>query len=310
MAVRRFVDEERPSRAVVIGAGYIGLEMAEALVRRGLHVTLLERSPQPMVTLDHDMGELIGDAMREMGIDVMCDCAARGIERVGRRVVAVATDTDTVPADIVVLGLGVTPGTELAAAAGVPVGETGGIITDDRMETRVSRVWAAGDCVEMRHRITGNPVAFALGTHANKHGRIAAENFTGGDARFPGVIGTAITKVCEVEIGRTGLTESEAAEAGYDTVAASVDTTTRASYYPGSAPITVKMVADRTSGQLLGAQIVGKEGAGKRIDTAALAVWNEMAVEEVAMLDLSYAPPLSPLWDPVLVAARRVADQR
>jgi NADPH-dependent 2,4-dienoyl-CoA reductase/sulfur reductase-like enzyme len=310
MAVRRFVDEEQPAAGVVIGAGYIGLEMAEALVRRGVHVTLLEQSPQPMGTLDHDMGMLIGDAMRAMGIDVMCECPARSIERDGRRAVAVATDTVTVPADIVVLGLGVRPGTQLAEAAGIATGETGGIITDDRMETLAHRVWAAGDCVEMYHRITGKPVAFALGTHANKHGRVVAENLTGGDAHFPGVIGTAVTKVCEVEVGRTGLTEKEAADAGFDAVAATVETTTRASYYPGSAPITVKMVAERGSGRLLGAQIVGKEGAGKRIDTAAVAVWNEMPVDEVAMLDLSYAPPLSPLWDPVQAAARRVADQR
>jgi len=308
MAVRRFVDEQHPETAVVIGGGYIGLEMAEALVRRGLHVSLLEQLPQPMSTLDPDMGALIADAMRGMGIDVVLETAARAVELDGRRVRAVATDGASLPADIVVLGLGVTPNGELAAAAGIEVGETGGIVTDDRMETRSARVWAAGDCVEVRHRVTGKPGAFALGTHANKEGRIVGINVTGGDARFPGVIGTAITKVCELEVGRTGLTESEAGEAGFDAVAATIETTTRASYYPDSAPITVKMVAERGTGRLLGAQIVGREGAGKRIDTTAVAVWNEMAAGDIANVDLSYAPPLSPLWDAVLVAARRVAE--
>jgi NADPH-dependent 2,4-dienoyl-CoA reductase/sulfur reductase-like enzyme len=308
MAVRRWVDEERPTNAVVIGGGYIGLEMAEALVRRGVHVTLLEQAPQPMTTLDPDMGALVAAAMRDMGIEVVLETAATGIERVGRRVRGVATDGAALVADMVVLGLGVKPGSELAAAAGIPVGETGGIVTDDRMATRTPGVWAAGDCAELHHRVTGRPVAIALGTHANKQGRVVGLNVTGGGALFPGVIGTAITKVCEIEIGRTGLTESEAAEAGFDAVAATIESTTRASYYPGAAPVTVKTVAERDSGRLLGAQIVGREGAAKRIDTAAVAVWNEMPVADVAALDLSYAPPLSPVWDPILLAARKTAE--
>jgi NADPH-dependent 2,4-dienoyl-CoA reductase/sulfur reductase-like enzyme len=162
--------------------------------------------------------------------------------------------------------------------------------------------------VESVDRITGLPVVVALGTHANKQGRVVGINATGGDARFPGVVGTAASKICAFEIARTGLTERQAAELDLDVVAATIESTTRAGYYPGAAPITVKVVAGRTDGRVLGAQIVGSEGAGKRIDVVATAIWNRMTVDEVASLDLSYAPPFSPVWDPVLIAARKAAD--
>ncbi|MGH9024813.1 MAG: FAD-dependent oxidoreductase [Acidimicrobiia bacterium] len=308
LAVRRFVDDERPERGVVIGGGYIGLEMAEALVRRGVQVTLLEQAPQPMTVLDVDMGALVAAALRDIGVEVVLDTPATEIEVDGRGVRGVATDGASYRTDVVVLGLGVRPRGELADAAGIAVGETGGVVTDDRMETPVAGVWAAGDCVEVRHRVSGQPVAIALGTHANKQGRVVGLNVSGGDARFPGVIGTAISKICDVEIGRTGLTEWEAIDAGFDVIGATIESTTRASYYPGTEPVTVKVVAERETGRMLGAQILGGQGAAKRIDTAAVAVWNEMPVADVESLDLSYAPPLSPVWDPILVAARKAAE--
>jgi NADPH-dependent 2,4-dienoyl-CoA reductase/sulfur reductase-like enzyme len=162
--------------------------------------------------------------------------------------------------------------------------------------------------VEVRHRVSGASMAIALGTYANRQGRVAGITVTGGTAEFPGVIGTAIAKICAYEVGRTGLHEADAARAGFDPVSARVESTTRAAYFPGAAPITVKAMADRRTGRLLGGQIVGKEGAGKRIDVMAAAVWNEMTAEELAMLDLSYAPPFGPVWDPVALAARKVAD--
>jgi NADPH-dependent 2,4-dienoyl-CoA reductase/sulfur reductase-like enzyme len=223
------------------------------------------------------------------------------------RVSGVATSAGVFAADIVVLGLGSRPSSTLAADAGIEVGETGGIVTDPRMETSVEGIWAAGDCVEVFHRIRRQPAAIALGTHANKQGRVVGVNVTGGSLTFPGVIGTAVTKLCEFEIGRTGLTEREAKAAGYDAVAAKIEATTRAGYYPGSGPITVKLVAERGSGRLLGAQVIGHEGAAKRIDVLATAIWNEMAAEAFSQVDLGYAPPFSPVWDPVLVAARQVA---
>jgi NADPH-dependent 2,4-dienoyl-CoA reductase/sulfur reductase-like enzyme len=176
------------------------------------------------------------------------------------------------------------------------------------MRTQVEGVWAAGDCVESRHRLSGQRMVVALGTHANKQGRVAGINIGGGYATFPGVIGTAITKVCDLEVARTGLSSAEATAAGYRFVTASVDSTTKAGYFPGAAPIRVKMIAERRSGQLLGAQVVGREGSAKRIDALAICVWNEMGVDEVLSLDLSYAPPFSPVWDPVLITARKALE--
>jgi NADPH-dependent 2,4-dienoyl-CoA reductase/sulfur reductase-like enzyme len=309
VTARRAVDERAPRRAVVVGGGYVGLEMAEALVRRGLEVALVDRTEQPMAgTLDLDMGALVADALRSVGVTLYLGEAVDGFDVKDGSVHAVHTANRSLPADIVVLGLGVRPDSALAKQAGVAVGATGGIVTDARMETSVGGIWAAGDCVESTHRITGLPVALALGTHANKQGRVVGINATGGDVRFPGVIGTAVSKICVYEVARTGLTEYQAAEHDLDVVAATIESTTRAGYYPEAAPIKVKIVADRRGGRILGAQIVGSEGAAKRIDVVATAIWNRMPVDEVASLDLSYAPPFSPVWDPVLVAARKAAD--
>ena len=308
IAVRRAVDEGNPRHAVVVGGGYIGLEMAEALVQRGLDVTLVEGGPQPMRTLDPDMGALVAEALRRVGVTLYTDEHVQGFDTDGDRVRAVTTDRRTLPADLVVLGLGVRPNTSLAHAAGIRIGDTTGIVTDRRMRTSVERVWAAGDCVETVHLVSGRQVAFALGTHANKQGRVAGINIGGGYAAFPGVVGTAVAKICSVEVARTGLNETEAAEAGFETVSAVVESTTRAGYYPGATPMTTKLIAEKGTGRLVGAQIVGEENAGKRIDGLAIAIWNAMTVEAMTGLDLAYAPPFAPVWDPVLIAARKAAE--
>jgi NADPH-dependent 2,4-dienoyl-CoA reductase/sulfur reductase-like enzyme len=295
-------------RAVVVGGGYIGLEMAEAFVRRGLAVTVVEAAAQPLsTTLDPDMGVLVSDAVAGLGVELLrgepVTAIATGPDGRAR---AVVTAERELPADVVVLGLGVRPNTELAGAAGVKVGVTGGIVTDARMRTvSHERVWAAGDCVQTVHRVSLAPISVPLGTHANKQGRIAGINLGGGYATFPGIVGTAVTKVCDLEVARTGLREADAERAGFRFVTAVVKSTTRAGYFPDAKPITTKLIAERRSGRLLGAQIVGREGAAKRIDVLATALWNEMTVEDIAGLDLSYAPPFAPVWDPVLIAARK-----
>ncbi len=295
--------------AVVIGGGYIGLEMAEALTRRGLAVTIVEGADQLMSTMDSDMAERITEAARGIGITVRLGEPARAIEGTDR-VRAVRTDAGTLPADLVVLGLGVRPNSGLARAAGIACGATGGIATDAGMRsTSHDGVWAAGDCVETFHRISRRPVHIALGTHANKQGRVAGTVIGGGYATFPGVVGTAITKVCEVEIARTGLSSKEVAAAGFAAVTATIESTTRAGYFPKAQSMLTKIIAERGSGRLLGAQIVGREQAAKRIDVLATALWNEMTVEEMSGMDLSYAPPFSPVWDPVLIAARKAAEK-
>ncbi|WP_433385848.1 FAD-dependent oxidoreductase [Actinoplanes sp. CA-142083] len=309
-AIHDWLDREQPRKAVVIGGGYIGVEMAEAMVKRGLDVTLLEKSPEPMgKTVDPDVGALVRKAIGEEGIEVVTNAHVSGIETSGGRVREVVTPTGALAADIVVLGLGVRANSALAEEAGIPVGVTGGVRTDRRMRVEgIEGVWAAGDCVETRHLLTGDPVHIPLGTHANKQGRVAGINIGGGYATFPGVIGTAVTKVCNLEVARTGLTEKEARKAGFAFVTATVESTSRAGYYPGAELMTIKLIAEKRTGTLLGAQIVGRTEAAKRIDALAVAVWNRMTVEEMTALDLSYAPPFAPVWDPVLIAARKATD--
>lgn len=310
VALRAYVAGRKPRQAVIVGSGYVGLEMAEALCALGVETHLVDVQAQPLSRLDPDMGALVAEALREFGTVLHMGEEVTGFEAgAGGEVSAVVTSEGSIPAQVVVLGLGVRPNVALAEAAGVEVGPSGAIAVDRRMRTSHAAVWAAGDCVEKHHRVSGRPVAVALGTHANKEGRVAGINIGGGDATFPGVIGTAATKVGALEVARTGLGEAEATDAGFLTESVLSESTTRAGYFPGAAPITVKLVIERGTGRLLGAQIVGKEGAAKRIDALAVAVWNEMPVEELLGVDLSYAPPFSPVWDPVVAAARRAADR-
>ena len=301
--------QRSPRHAVVVGGGYIGLEMAEAMQLRGLDVTLLDLAPQPMTTLEPELGARIAEAMRAMGIDLRLGTPLTGVEQgPDGWVRAVTTPDGTIATDLVILGTGVRPRSLLAEAAGIPIGPSGGIVTDDRQATPVAGVWAAGDCAETTHRVSGQPVSFALGTIANKQGRIAGLNLGGAQGRFPGVLGTAVTKVHDLEIARTGLGIREAEAAGLHAITSSITAGTRAHYYPDGTPMTVLLVVEERSGRLLGGQIVGGPGAGKRIDTLAAALWNGMLVEDLVQMDLAYAPPFSPVWDPVLTAARRAAS--
>lgn len=296
--------EERPTTAVVVGGGYIGLEMAEAFVNRGLEVTLVEGGPQPLRALDSDMGVLVAEALRGLGVKVHCGEPVTSFETSNGRVSGVVTESGTYPADIVSLGLGTRPNADLAEAAGIPIGPSGGIKVDRRMQTEIEGIWSAGDCAEKFHLVSRRPVTIPLGTHANKEGRVAGINIGGGYATFPGVLGTAVTKVCGIEVARTGLKEDEAADAGFETVSVVVDSTTRAGYFPDTKPIKTKMIVEGRSGRLLGAQIIGEEGAAKRIDAIAMALWNEMTVDQMMHVDLGYAPPFAPVWDPILITAR------
>ena len=310
VALRAELDSGRVQRVVVVGGGYIGLEIAEACRIRGLDVTVVDLSAQPVGTFDPDVGAMIAEAVRCEGIELVLSDGVAAIDvGPGGRARAVLTQSGReLPADLVVLGLGVRPNVRLAREAGIPLGTSGGVAVDQRMRTQVPGVWSAGDCVESVHRLSRQRVVVALGTHANKQGRVAGINIGGGYATFPGVIGTAITKICATEAARTGLSEAEAEAAGYSYVTAAVDSTTKAGYFPGASPIRVKMIAERRSGRLLGAQVVGREGAAKRVDALAIAIWNEMTVDEVLSLDLSYAPPFAPVWDPVLIAARKAFE--
>jgi NADPH-dependent 2,4-dienoyl-CoA reductase/sulfur reductase-like enzyme len=301
--------DAKPAAAVVIGGGYIGLEAAEALVHRGVRTALVERGPQVMRGIDEDMGARVSDAVRGLGVELFLDEPVEAIEGDRDHVRAVRTAKRTLPADLVVLGLGSRPRVELAEGAGIPLGETGAIVVNERQQTPVEGVWAAGDCVQVRHLVSNRPVNYHLGTIANKQGRIAGINIGGGYATFPGVLGTSMTRVCEIEVARTGLTTAELAPLGLEHESETTESTTRAGYFPGAGGIAVKVLAERRSRRLLGAQIVGEEGAAKRVDVLATALWNRMSIDDMVNLDLSYAPPFSPVWDPVLIAVRRLAEK-
>jgi NADPH-dependent 2,4-dienoyl-CoA reductase/sulfur reductase-like enzyme len=291
--------EEACRRVVVVGGGYIGLEMAEAYVHRGCTATVVERADQPLGLFDADLGQRAADAMTAHGVEFRGGVTVEGFEP-GK----VLTSDGELEADLVVLGIGTRPRSGLAAAAGIQLGANDAVHVDDHQATTTDGVWSAGDCAESRHLVTGQPVHIPLGTYANRHGRVAGLNMAGGDAVSPAVLGTAITKLCELELALTGLTEHRAREAGFDAVAVTIDTTTRAGYLPDAGKMIVRLTVERGSGRLLGAQIVGGPGAAKRIDTLATAITAGMTVAEVADLDLAYAPPFSSVWDPVAVAAR------
>lgn len=294
------------AKAVVVGGGYIGLEVAEAFHTRGLETTIVTMMPTVLErTFDPDMGEKIGHRIEEMGIELITEHKVECLESRDGQVVGVGCADQSIRADIVVLALGSRPTTRLAEEAGIPLGASGGVTVDDKQRTGTEGVWSAGDCADALHRLTGRPINLHLGTVANKTGRVAGINLGGGEASFPGVLGTAITKVHDFEIARTGLTEFEAAAADLQCVAAEVGSSTAAHYWPGSSPMRVKMVAERDTRRLLGAQIIGGPGAGKRIDTVATALWNEMTADDLAMTDLAYSPPFSGVWDPVNIAARK-----
>lgn len=307
--LRRLIDDRNAKTAVVVGGGYIGLEMAEALVRRGLEVSLVDRSPQVMGTLDEDMGQLVSQALRNFGVKLFLKEMLTGFETSGGKVTGVTTEKRCLPADVVILGLGVQPNTSLAAAAGIPLGEKRSIRVNQRMQTETPRIYAAGDCAETFHLVSRRPFYIALGTVANKQGRVAGINLGGGYATFPGVVGTAVTKICNLEIARTGLQEKELRELGFEWASTVIESRTKAGYFPGSGEITVKIFAEKGSGRLLGGQIIGMEGSAKRIDTLATALHAGLSVEAMINLDLGYAPPFSPVWDPVAIAAREVAKE-
>lgn len=304
--------ETGPEHVVVVGSGYVGLEMAEAFVARDIRTTVVEKAPVPLSIIEPRLGEKVADAMRGRGIELRIGAAVEGFELDDRgQVTGVMVDGEVLPADLVVLGLGVTARSGLAADAGLPTGVKGGIVTDARQRVvGADRIWAAGDCVETRDRTTNLPIHLPLGTHANKQGMVVADDVAATlleephRLTFPGVVQTAITKFCALEISRTGLGERQAKDAGFDPVVVSIETSDRAGYMPDAGEMTVLLVADRASRRLLGVQVVGSENAGLRVDAAATALTAGMTVDDVVMLDLAYAPPFASVWSPIQVAAR------
>jgi NADPH-dependent 2,4-dienoyl-CoA reductase/sulfur reductase-like enzyme len=311
-AVMRTLEEAAPARAVIVGAGYIGLEMADALTVRGLRVTQMEQLGEVLPTVDPQLGALVHDELAAHGVEVLTGTTVQAISAAppggsGRLQVQAAADGTAVTrtADMVLVVVGVRPETALAADAGATLGVKGAIAVDPMMRTGLPDVYAAGDCVITHHRLLGETY-LPLGTTAHKQGRVAGENALGGSREFAGSLGTQVVKIFGQAAARTGLRDHEAATAGYDPVTTQTAADDHKAYYPGSHRITIRVTGDRTTGRLLGMQLFGHKNAeiAKRVDIAATAIYHGMTVDAVSDLDLSYTPPLGSPWDAVQTAAQ------
>jgi NADPH-dependent 2,4-dienoyl-CoA reductase/sulfur reductase-like enzyme len=297
--MRRFLGERRPKSAVVVGAGYIGVEVADALRRNGLRVTILERSAHALLRDDDRFTGAVRQQLEEHGVELRTGVTVKAIEPDG---------VAGVPCDMVVVAAGFQPNVELAAAAGIEIGRTGAIRTDERMETNLRGVFAAGDCAEVTHLVTGRPTWIPLGTTANKAGRVAGACAAGARERFAGVVGTSIVGIFGMGFATTGFSAAAARAEGFSPVVARIEANSRPRYYQG-VKTTVELVADRTTRRLVGGSVIGEDGAAGRINVIATALHARMRVEEFAQLDLAYSPPFTPVWDPILIAAQQLAKE-
>ena len=310
VALADHVEAAGPLHATVVGAGYLGLEMAEALTTRGLAVTLVEAASQVFPGLDPDLSTLIVDELWAHDVDLFLDNPLQAIELDDDgRACAIHLKEHTLATDVVVLALGSEPVVELAERAGVALDATGAIAVDRSMRTNLDNVWAAGDCASTHHRVTSDRAWVPLGPTANKQGRVAGAAMMGEPAAFAGVVGTSLVKVFDLHVGRTGLNEAEARRHDLDPIATTITSDDIAHYYPGSKPTTIQLIADRAH-RLLGAQVVGRSGVAGRVNVLATALSAGMTIDDVAELDLGYAPPFAPVWDPVLVAANKAIAAR
>jgi NADPH-dependent 2,4-dienoyl-CoA reductase/sulfur reductase-like enzyme/rhodanese-related sulfurtransferase len=300
--IKALLAQAKPREVVMIGGGLIGVEAVEALVQCGCRVTLVEMMPQILRMLDWEMARLVERHMESHGVKVMTNIQVTSFEGNGR-VSAVATSQGRLPADLVILGIGVRPNVELARAAGLQIGPSGGIKVDDSLRTSDPEIYAAGDCVESTDLVTGKPCYTPMGSTANKQGRVAAINICGGQDRFPGVLGSTVCKVFDFCVARTGLAEAAARQRGYKTTTVLVPDSDRPHYMPIAKLVIIKLVVDSRTRKLLGAQAVGPGDGDKRMDVAAMAITGGMTVDQLSKIDLCYAPPYSPALDNIITAA-------
>ena len=300
--IKAALAEGKARDVVIVGGGLIGVEVTEALVSRGCRATIVEMLPQTLSILDWEMARLVEQHMESHGVRVLTGTKVEAFEGSGK-VSGARTDKGRLPADMVIMAVGVRPNVDLARAADLEIGSTGAIKVDQQMCTSDPDIYSAGDCVECTDLVTGRACYVPLGSTANKQGRVAAINICGGTDSFPGVLGSTICKVFDHCVGRTGLTEAGARESGYDVVTVLAPAPDKAHYMPAAKPLLLKLVADRKTRRVLGAQVAGPGAGDKRIDIAAMAITAGMTVDQLANTDLCYAPPYSPAMDNIITAA-------
>ena len=308
-AVQRHLTNRSAKTAVIVGAGYIGLEMADALTKRGVQVTLLCRTETVLPTVEASLGRIVGESLQRHGVTVLTSTSALKIEQSTGALAALSVADSggtSHAADLVLLAVGVRPASDLARAAGAERGASGALVVTRQMRTNLPDVFAAGDCAETYHRLLDRPVYISLGTIAHKQGRVAGENALGRERLFAGALGTQSLKVFDLAVARTGLLDSEARAAGFDALTVETEMFDHKAYLPGARRMHVRLTGDRQSGRLLGAQIVGSVGSeiSKRIDIIAAALFHDARVDDLNDIDMSYTPPFSSPWDPVQIAAQ------
>ena len=309
MKIKEFLDSVHPRKAVLVGGGYIGMEMAEVLTSLGIETTILHKSELPMAGLERETRQAVAEQLTQHGVHFIPNVQTERFihephssSRVGQ-VVRVLTSKGVFESDIVILSLGVEPNAELAKDAGISVGATGAIRVDEMQRTRTDNIYAAGDCCEVKNLVNNRPMYMPLATVASKAAWVAGENAAGGRALFKGAIRAIAVKVFDLEVAQVGLSADEARESRFDVATELIHGHSRVAYMPGSKDVTVKFILDKKSKRLLGANLFGGEGVTLRANILAVAVQHKLTVDEISQLDLAYAPPFSPLWDPVLVAA-------
>ena len=301
--IRNFIDQHAPRKAVIVGAGNISMEVAEALRDRGIETTLIYRGKFPYSGLEPEVGPIIVKELETHGVRYIGEVQPQFFETDEGKAQKLVTDRGEFPADLFFVGVGIVPNTELAREGGIAVGKSGGIQVNPLMQTSDPNIWAAGDCCEKLHRVTGQTTLAPLGDVANKEGRVAGENAVGGQAEFHGIVGAGCVKVFDLEIGMAGISEAQAKRIGFSVVSQVIEGSSRVGNYPGSKPTLLKIVADQSTGRLLGGNWIGWDGEARKINVLAVALHQKMTLEEISSLDLAYAPPFSPVWDPLLIAA-------
>ncbi len=302
---KEFIRKNAPKRALIIGAGHIGMEMAEALAMTGMDITIAEREPNILGTMDEEITKIVEEGLGRNRVKLLKSASVKEFtSKNGYVSEAILDNGESINVDIVIVSIGTRPNSEIAKEAGIETDEhTGAIKVNQRMETNVPGIYSAGDCAMAYHQVLERQVYIPLGTTANKQGKVAGENMAGGNASFKGIVGTAVLKVFDLEVARTGLSGIEAQREGFNFISNVVEQNSRAHYYPDGSKIWVKLIAQMNTGRILGAEMVGREGISKRIDVFATAIAAKMTVEDMGDLDLSYAPPFAPVWDPILIAA-------
>ena len=301
--IRSYIEEHSPTNAAIVGGGYIGLEVAENLCRLGMEVFLIEGRDRVALSYGPEVSEKVEAELGAHGVGVYTGKEVDGFTGEGR-VRGVKFGEEELAAELVIVGIGIEPNVDLAAEAGIELGSTGAILVDERMRTSIPDVWAAGDCVQTTNLADGSPAWVPLGDTANQMGRVAGTNAATGEEtlEFPGTLGTGIFKVFDLGVGKTGLSEEAAADAGFEVVSAGLSAKDRAGYYPGAQEVFLKLIADRATGRLLGAEAAGS-GTDKLIDVCATAIWGGLSYPDLVNIDLAYSPPYGPTLSPVIQAA-------